>query len=239
MPQQDRFNPSFAERNRQSRVARGLEEERSVFESYRVPTEYASFPASETLRLAGTTTNRMTSGSATASLRWLDEVATSPTTLEAHYTPWHATINNWVAEMPEERPLTQRELANIKYIDSFKNAGKPIDFWIPKGGPAIHISFMETTHIISTLRVIWNHSRKSRIGPVRVYNFERRVYTPWYIAQVTAALMVELRRRAEETPHIYTQGCADVLHANWMDRRLISSSGLLGDNNAVRESNRA
>lgn len=242
MPQQDRFNPSFAERNRQSRVARGLEEERSVFQPYQVPTNYRAFPASETLRLAGTTTSRMTSGSATTSLRWFDEIAytpVSPTAFEVYYTPRYRTIDIWNTEMPEERPLTQQELANTEHIDSFKDAGQPIDFWIPKGGLPIHISFMETTHIISTLRVIWNHTRKPHIQPIRAYNFERRVYTPWYIAQVTAALMIELRRRAKETPHIYTQGCADVLHANWMDRSLIASGGLLGDNNAARKSNRA
>lgn len=220
MPPQNRFSPSFAERNRQSRVARGLEEERSVFEQYQVPREYIEFPASETLRLAGTVTRRIRiePGTIVPTSYWYtrDEVTT---TFVDEY------VQRWEVPGSEVASLTQRQKNQIERINVYKRLARPIDFWVPKEGPGKYICHMETSHIANTLRVIWNHTRCPLIEPVRTYNFDRRVFTPWYVTQVTMALIAELKKRVSNPISGLVWG---VLNADWADRGVITNKGLLG-----------
>jgi hypothetical protein len=228
MPPQNRFIPSFAERNRQSRVARGLEEEHPVFESYRTPVRRDTITshALDTLGHTGTVAWRMRSEPGSTAnintIRWYtrDEI-TVPDNFFNEY------VQRWEVPVPEESPLTQKQKNQIERIEVYKRLARPVDFWMPKEGPAKYVSHMDTSHIASTLRVIWNHTRTPPIQPVRTYNFDRRVFTPWYVTQVTMALLTELKERVPKP----TPGAVwDVLkNADWADRGFITAKGLLGE----------
>ena len=66
--------------------------------------------------------------------------------------------------------------------------------WRCADGNKLAIAEMETSHLISTLRMLWNHCAPPRlyITPVRLHRFDRKLYNDEYLTGCIAEIFHEL-----------------------------------------------
>lgn len=69
--------------------------------------------------------------------------------------------------------------------------------WRQSGGQKIAPKDMATDHLFNTLKMIWNNSSpvSLRLAPVKLYSFDKTIYTLDYMTRAVQAMCWELNGR--------------------------------------------